>query len=38
MNELLDTLLNVSAFAFIGILIWLYFKPDSSGEDGTSEP
>ena len=26
MSNLLDTILNVSAFAFIGVLVWLYFK------------
>ncbi len=38
MNEWLDTLLNVIAFAFIGLLIWLYFKPDGSGESDNPEP
>ena len=30
-NNLIDTLLNISVFTFIGILIWLYFKkvPDA---------
>ena len=29
--NLIDTLLNISVFIFIGILIWLYFKkvPDA---------
>ena len=27
MNNLLDTLLNLEVFLFIGLLIWLYFKP-----------
>jgi len=27
MSNLLDTLLNIEVFAFIGLLIWLYFKP-----------
>ena len=26
-DNLIDTILNVLVFAFIGILIWLYFKP-----------
>ncbi len=32
-NQLLDTLMNVEVFVFVGVLIWLYFKPtdDSSG-------
>ena len=27
-DPFVDTLLNLSAFAFIGFLIWLYFKPE----------
>ena len=27
MSNLLDTLLNIEVFAFIGLLVWLYFKP-----------
>jgi hypothetical protein len=27
MNNLLDTFLNIELFAFIGLLVWLYFKP-----------
>jgi len=27
MNNLLDTFLNLTVFAFIGLLVWLYFKP-----------
>jgi hypothetical protein len=27
----IDTLLNLWAFVFIGILIWLYFKKESDG-------
>ena len=27
MNNLIDTLLNLNVFAFIALLIWLYFKP-----------
>ncbi len=30
MSNLIDTLLNVMVFAFIGLLIWLYFKPRPS--------
>ncbi len=32
-DNLVDTLLNVTVFVFIGILIWLYLKkvPDSDG-------
>ena len=27
MNNLLDTFLNLTVFAFIGLLVWQYFKP-----------
>ena len=36
MNETLDTILNIEVFAFIGLLVRLYFKRDphdpTSGE------
>ena len=25
-NDIYDTFLNIVAFAFIGLLVWLYFK------------
>ena len=27
MDHLQDTLSNIGAFVFIGLLVWLYFKP-----------
>ncbi len=27
MSNWLDTLLNLQVFAFLGLLVWLYFKP-----------
>ncbi len=27
-NELIDTFMNVSVFAYIGLLIWLAVRPD----------
>ena len=33
MNNLLDTFLNLTVFAFIGLLVWLYFKPLPLDED-----
>ncbi len=36
MSNLLDTVLNVVAFAYIGLLFWLYFKPEKS--DGKDDP
>jgi hypothetical protein len=32
LNNLIDTLLNIWVFAFIGVLIWLYFKKESGGD------
>ena len=37
MTELIDTLLNLVAFVFIGVLIWLYFKPEHDADDDASE-
>lgn len=34
MDNLIDTVLNVIVFVFIGVLIWLYRKP-VAGEDGS---
>lgn len=31
MSNLVDTLLNLVVFAFIGLLIWLYLKPLDRG-------
>lgn len=31
MSSLVDTILNIEVFAFIGLLVWLYFKPDDAG-------
>ena len=27
MSNLLDTFMNIEVFGFIGLLVWLYFKP-----------
>jgi hypothetical protein len=31
LENVIDTLLNVWVFVFIGVLIWLYFKKESDG-------
>lgn len=33
MNNLIDTLMNVGIFVFIGLMLWLYFKevPEQKG-------
>ena len=36
MSNLLDTILNVEVFAFIGLLIWLYFKDFPEDDTDTS--
>jgi hypothetical protein len=35
MNSVLDTFLNIEVFLFIGLLVWLYFKPDSRDQDSS---
>ncbi len=35
MSNLLDTVMNIEVFAFIGVLVWLYLrdeKPDAGGD------
>jgi hypothetical protein len=36
-ENLIDTLLNITAFAFIGFLIWLYFKKEPEGSQDESQ-
>jgi len=31
MDALIDTLLNIGVFIFIGLMIWLYLKDDEIG-------
>ena len=33
MSDLSDTLINILIFAFIGLLVWLYIKPDGDDEE-----
>jgi hypothetical protein len=37
MSELLDTLMNLFVFAFVGLLVWLYFKEPLPGSDKEKE-
>jgi hypothetical protein len=37
MSDLLDTIMNIEVFVFIGILIWLYFKPVNKDETDDSD-
>ena len=38
MQDLLDTILNITVFVFIGVMIWLYFKeiPENDGSAGSN--
>ena len=36
MSDLVDTLINLQIFLFIGLLFWLYFK-DFDGDDNTDD-
>jgi hypothetical protein len=33
LKNLIDTVLNLWVFAFIGILVWLYFKTEKKGNE-----
>ena len=35
-DNVIDTVLNIEVFAFIGIMVWLYFK-ETPEEDVTAE-
>ena len=39
MSEIFDTLMNLLVFAFVGLLIWLYFKETASDQkDRKNDP
>ena len=38
MSNLLDTIMNIEVFAFIGLLVWLYFKPFGGDDSQASDP
>ena len=38
MSDLFDTLMNLVVFAFIGLLVWLYFRPAAPGGNETPDP
>ncbi len=38
MSNLLDTIMNIEVFAFIGLLVWLYFKPFKPDKKENSDP
>jgi len=35
MSNFLDTVMNIEVFLFIGLLIWLYFKPVNKDTDSS---
>jgi hypothetical protein len=35
MNQVLDTIMNIEVFLFIGLLVWLYFKPVNRDNDSS---
>jgi hypothetical protein len=37
LKNLIDTILNVGVFAFIGFLIWLYFKKEPEANKAESQ-
>jgi hypothetical protein len=37
LKNLIDTFLNIWVFTFIGILVWLYFKKKSDGNQAESQ-
>lgn len=37
LENFIDTLLNLWVFAFIGIMIWLYFKKESDANKAESQ-
>ena len=37
LENFIDTLLNLWVFAFIGILVWLYFKKESDANKAESQ-
>ncbi len=38
MSNLLDTFMNIEVFAFIGLLLWLYFKEFGADDGDSSDP
>jgi hypothetical protein len=34
-GAILDTLMNIVVFVFVGFLVWLYFKPVDDNNDST---
>ena len=35
MSDLIDTIMNIEVFLFIGVLVWLYLKPVNKDNDSS---
>lgn len=38
MSEVYDTFSNIVVFAYVGLLLWLYFKPSAIDRDDREDP
>lgn len=38
MNPLLDTIMNIEVFVFIGVMVWLYMRPADIDRQDTPHP
>jgi len=38
MNDVLDTIMNIEVFLFIGFLVWLYFTKFNTDDSGPPDP
>ena len=37
-SNMLDTIINIEIFAFIGLLVWLYFKQFDTDDGDSPDP
>ena len=33
-DPVIDTIMNIEVFVFIGLMVWLYFREETGGSDG----
>ena len=33
-DPVIDTIMNIEVFVFIGLMVWLYFREEADGSDG----
>ena len=36
-DPLTDTIMNIEVFAFIGLMVWLYFRTENGDGDGVDD-